>query len=216
MACCPFHDDKTPSLKVYDDHFYCFGCGATGNCTGFVAKLFGLRQIDAAKKISEDFGLGLFDRGIAVPIKMAANPKYEMQKWLSEARQTVKEYLTTLYKWHRDYAPRNQYDEFHPLFVESLQKIDYVEYLQDILTHGSEDDRQNNIKQYGLHSIEVQSVSLCQFNIFAVLRRRVQHIAENVRGFSVRFLDNVKILVCSLDITMTEPPLYLLYAHTAV
>ena len=26
MACCPFHDDKTPSLKVYDDHFYCFGC----------------------------------------------------------------------------------------------------------------------------------------------------------------------------------------------
>lgn len=50
MACCPFHDDKTPSLKVYDDHFYCFGCGATGDCTGFVAKLFGLRQIDAAKK----------------------------------------------------------------------------------------------------------------------------------------------------------------------
>ncbi|MDE7399049.1 MAG: hypothetical protein K2N06_05920 [Oscillospiraceae bacterium] len=25
MACCPFHDDKSPSLKVYDDHFYCFG-----------------------------------------------------------------------------------------------------------------------------------------------------------------------------------------------
>ena len=62
MACCPFHDDKTPSFKVYDDHFSCFGCGATGDCTGFVAKLFGLRQIDAAKKISEDFGLGLFDK----------------------------------------------------------------------------------------------------------------------------------------------------------
>ena len=143
MACCPFHDDKTPSLKVYDDHFYCFGCGATGDCTGFVAKLFGLRQIDAAKKISEDFGLGLFDRGNAVPIKMAVNPKYEMQKWLGEARQTVKEYLTELYKWHRDYAPRNQDDEFHPLFVESLQKIDYIEYLQDILTRGSEEDKRD-------------------------------------------------------------------------
>ena len=143
MACCPFHDDKTPSLKVYDDHFYCFGCGATGDQTGFVAKLFGLRQIDAAKKISEDFGLGLFDRGIAVPIKMAVNPKYEMQKWLGEARQTVKDYLTTLYKWHRDYAPRNQDDEFHPLFVESLQKIDYIEYLQDILTRGSEEDKRD-------------------------------------------------------------------------
>ena len=143
MACCPFHDDKTPSLKIYDDHFYCFGCGATGDQTGFVAKLFGLRQIDAAKKISEDFGLGLFDRGIAVPIKIAPNPKYEMQKWLGEARQTVKEYLTELYKWHRDYVPRNQDDEFHPLFVESLQKIDYIEYLQDILTRGSEEDKRD-------------------------------------------------------------------------
>ncbi|MDE6727253.1 MAG: DNA primase [Oscillospiraceae bacterium] len=143
MACCPFHDDKSPSLKVYDDHFYCFGCGATGDQTGFVAKLFGLRQIDAAKKISEDFGLGLFDRGIAVPIKIAPNPKYEMQKWISEARLTVKEYLTELYKWHRDYAPRNQDDEFHPLFVESLQKIDYIEYLRDILSRGSEEDKRD-------------------------------------------------------------------------
>ena len=143
MACCPFHDDKSPSLKVYDDHFYCFGCGATGDCTGFVAKLFGLRQIDAAKKISEDFGLGLFDRCNAVPIKIAPNPKYEMQKWISEARLTVKAYLTELYKWHRDYAPRNQDDEFHPLFVESLQKIDYIEYLRDILSRGSEEDKRD-------------------------------------------------------------------------
>lgn len=143
MACCPFHDDKSPSLKVYDDHFYCFGCGATGDQTGFVAKLFGLRQIDAAKKISEDFGLRLFDREFAAPIKMAVNPKYEMQKWLGEARLTVKEHLTELYKWHRDYAPRNQDDEFHPLFVESLQKIDYIEYLQDVLTRGSEEDKRD-------------------------------------------------------------------------
>lgn len=143
MACCPFHDDKTPSLKVYDDHFYCFGCGAAGDQTGFVAKLFGLRQIDAAKKISEDFGLRLFDREFAAPIKMAVNPKYEMQKWLGEARLTVKEYLTELYKWHRDYAPRNQDDEFHPLFVESLQKMDYIEYLQDILTRGSDEDKRD-------------------------------------------------------------------------
>lgn len=143
MACCPFHDDKTPSLKVYDDHFYCFGCGATGDCTGFVAKLFGLRQIDAARKISEDFGLGLFDRNFAAPIKIAADPKYEMQKWISEARLTVKEYLSTLYQWHRDYAPRNPSEQLHPLFVESLQKMDYIEYLGDILARGSEEDKRD-------------------------------------------------------------------------
>ncbi len=66
-----------------------------------------------------------------------------MQKWISEARLTVREYLAELYKWHRDYAPRNQDDEFHPLFVESLQKMDYIEYLQDILMRGSEEDRRD-------------------------------------------------------------------------
>lgn len=143
MVCCPFHDDKNPSLKIYDDHFYCFGCATTGDCTGFVAKLFGLRQIDAARKISEDFGLGLFDRNFAAPIKIAPNPKYEMQKWLSEAMLTIKEYLTELYKWDREYAPRNPSEQLHPLFVESLQKIDYIEYLQDVLTRGSEEDKRD-------------------------------------------------------------------------
>lgn len=143
MACCPFHADKNPSLKVYDDHFYCFGCGATGDCTGFVAKLFGIRQMDAAKKISEDFGLGLFDRNFAAPIKIAPNPKYAMQKWLSEARLTIGQYLNALYKWRKDYVPQNPSEQLHPLFVESLTKTDYIEYLEDVLTRGTEKDKQD-------------------------------------------------------------------------
>lgn len=39
--------------------------------------------------------------------------------------------------------PRNQDDEFHPLFVESLQKNDYIEYLSDILSRGSEEDKRD-------------------------------------------------------------------------
>ena len=30
MVCCPFHNDRTPSMKV-DSRFYCFGCGASGD-----------------------------------------------------------------------------------------------------------------------------------------------------------------------------------------
>ena len=56
MACCPFHEDKTPSMKVYEDHYHCFGCGEHGDATSYVARMFGLRQIDAARKLSEDFG----------------------------------------------------------------------------------------------------------------------------------------------------------------
>ena len=42
MACCPFHDDHTPSMKVNEDYFYCFGCGATGDVIDFTARLYDL------------------------------------------------------------------------------------------------------------------------------------------------------------------------------
>ena len=37
MACCPFHSDKSPSMKL-DERYYCFGCGATG--LQFVMQLY--------------------------------------------------------------------------------------------------------------------------------------------------------------------------------
>ena len=38
MACCPFHSDKSPSMKL-DERYYCFGCGATGDAVDLTAKL---------------------------------------------------------------------------------------------------------------------------------------------------------------------------------
>ena len=57
MICCPFHDDRHPSMKLNRDYFYCFGCGATGDVIDFVARLFGLSSYDAAKKLAYDFGI---------------------------------------------------------------------------------------------------------------------------------------------------------------
>ena len=39
MACCPFHNDHTPSMKLNEDYFYCFGCGATGDVIDLTATL---------------------------------------------------------------------------------------------------------------------------------------------------------------------------------
>ena len=44
MACCPFHNDRHPSMKLNEDYFFCFGCGAKGDVIDFVAKLFDLSQ----------------------------------------------------------------------------------------------------------------------------------------------------------------------------
>ncbi len=141
MACCPFREERTPSLKVYDDHFYCFGCGATGDCTGFVAKLFGISQFEAAKKISYDFGLNLFNREIAVPVNKALQAENDYRMWLKKAGDTLSEYLTQLTRWRKIYTPHNQTEQAHPLFVESLTKRDYIEYLSEVLIYGSDKEK---------------------------------------------------------------------------
>jgi Bifunctional DNA primase/polymerase, N-terminal/CHC2 zinc finger len=48
-ACCPFHDDRTPSLHAYADPadgWYCYGCGVGGDIYTFAALLIGIRQRD--------------------------------------------------------------------------------------------------------------------------------------------------------------------------
>ena len=60
MTCCPFHEDRCPSLKLNEDFFYCFGCGASGDVIDFTARLFGISLKNAAQKLSADFGINVF------------------------------------------------------------------------------------------------------------------------------------------------------------
>ena len=59
MICCPFHDDRHPSMKV-DKGFCCFACGAKGDVITFVADFFHLAPLEAAKKLAEDFQIPIF------------------------------------------------------------------------------------------------------------------------------------------------------------
>ncbi len=147
MACCPFHEDETPSLKIYDYHYYCFGCHATGDCTDFAARLFEIPQLEAAKRISYDFGLNLFENGIAVSIQVKANPEAEYCRWLMQTSSTITKYLNKLYEWRNRYQPSNQMETLHPLFAESLQRTSYIEYLAEILRYGSEQEKRKLFEQ---------------------------------------------------------------------
>ncbi len=64
LACCPFHDDKHPSMKI-DKNYYCFACGAGGDAVDYVSRMFGLSQYDAALKLVGDFQLPISARGKA-------------------------------------------------------------------------------------------------------------------------------------------------------
>src|SRR5947209_19519763 len=58
-ACCPFHNEKTPSFTVNDDkHFYhCFGCGAHGDAIRFLTDHRGMMFMDAVKELASKAGM---------------------------------------------------------------------------------------------------------------------------------------------------------------
>ncbi len=59
QACCPFHDEKTPSFTVSPgkQFYHCFGCGAHGNVVGFVMEYDRLGFIDAVEELAQKAGL---------------------------------------------------------------------------------------------------------------------------------------------------------------
>jgi hypothetical protein len=54
---CPFHNEKEPSFTVYEDNFYCFGCGEHGDIIDFVMKIGSIDFKDALSKLSELTGI---------------------------------------------------------------------------------------------------------------------------------------------------------------
>ena len=141
MACCPFHNDRHPSLKLNEDYFFCFGCGAKGDVIDFVTKLFDLSNYEAAQKLAADFGLD------PKPPTAAALPKPK-HPYIRQFREdemlcfrVLTDYLHLLEDWKVRYAPKAPDDALDDRFVEACQMIDYIEYLADILTVGDLEER---------------------------------------------------------------------------
>ena len=165
MACCPFHDDKNPSMKV-DQRFHCFGCGADGDVIDFTAKLFDLSPKEAAEKLAQDFGL-IYDSQ-APPRRRYVRQKTEAQKFREDRQQcyrVLSDYYYLLKKWEADNSPRTPEEEPHPRFVEAIQKKTYVEYLLDLFLYESEEEQKAWIAE---HTAEITH-----------LERRLKIMAEN-------------------------------------
>ena len=131
MCRCPFHNDRTPSLKFYDDHYHCFGCQTTGDVIDFVARYFGISPYEAAKKLAEDFGV---DPNVHVAL---LKPKRSYLEKFREDERTcfsvLVDYLRLLQKWKVQYAPRTRDEkDWDDRFVEACQMLSVIEHLVDL------------------------------------------------------------------------------------
>ena len=165
MACCPFHDDKNPSMKLNEEYFYCFGCGATGDVIDFTARLYNLSPKEAAEKLAQDFGLAYDSQ--APPRRRYVRRKSQAQKFKEDrdhAFRVLADYFHLLRKWETDYTPKTPEENPHPRFMEAIQKKDYVGYLLDFFLEDTPDEQRLWIAE---HQSEI-----------ANLERRVKIMAD--------------------------------------
>ncbi len=146
MACCPFHPDHTPSLKL-DNRFHCFGCGADGDAINYVSRLYGLRPYEAAKKILADFKIRspassyrYPSSGVNVARKKQIDAAFQ-KKW-QRICDNYREYLSWLIHWMLTEAPAKSLDDVSPHFEEACHQIDFITYrLEDMCFHWSTNEK---------------------------------------------------------------------------
>ena len=138
MTCCPFHEDRHPSLKLNKDYFYCFGCHASGDVIDFTGRLFGISLKDAVTKLAADFGVSEDARQVSV----RQNP-FRLDEL--RCRRVLTDYLHLLKEWKTCYAPKTPEDSLDDRFVESCQQYDRIAGLLEMLDEASPTQRSHAV-----------------------------------------------------------------------
>lgn len=145
FAICPIHNEKTPSFKIFNNKFYCFGCSWHGDIIDLVQQLFNLSFTDAIIKINDDFSVGL-----PINRKLTLRERRDIQRRQRKivAERKKRETSDFLYELRCDslwtewflldqiktmYAPKPDDDEWPPEFCKVLNEMPYLEYQIDCL-----------------------------------------------------------------------------------
>ena len=122
MVCCPFHADRTPSMKLNEDYFYCFGCGASGDVIDLAARLFSLSGYDAAKKLAADFGIAGQKPSILARLQRGKSQAETERRCF----RVLGGYLQILQDWKTNCAPQSPEDAIDPRYAEACHMLDIL------------------------------------------------------------------------------------------
>ena len=138
MTRCPFHEDHTPSMKLNDAYYYCFGCGATGDVIDLTARIFDLSSLQAARKLAQDFGFGP-DKPPSSAVALSRPPAAfsdTKQEDIAYCFRVLHDYHDLLTRWRTEFAPRSPEETLDDRFVEALHMLATVDDLIDRLAFG--------------------------------------------------------------------------------
>lgn len=116
---CPFHPDKTASLRIYEKGWHCFGCGIGSSVIDFVMKLFGIDYRQAVVRLNADFGLGLSTNGRPDPGALRRLRAERAEKERARAEFEA-EYMAKVTRYRSLWTARD-----NPANRDKLEYLDY-------------------------------------------------------------------------------------------
>lgn len=132
FICCPFHKEKTASMKIYPKDFYCFGCGENGDIFTFVMLMDGLTFKEAFKTLGGDS-----DNSFSTRLKIyQAQKKREMQKKIEEKLKQKRELNYLLMEVYRKWLER--LEPLSEAWSDTYNALQYQEYLWEVLNDPNE------------------------------------------------------------------------------
>ena len=180
---CMFHEEETPSFGIYEKNgkelWHCFGCTTGGDAVSWVAKYFNLRQFEAAKKLNEDFRLGLKIGG-----RLTKADKEHIQ------RQTHQRKIKTAWQTWQKQHEYSEIDRYKQLKREKEQAdeagdwqksaqlkgdIEFIDYQLDSIPDRTENDWQ---RIYLKENDIAEQQQLDDDNFFAVFAENEDIIEE--------------------------------------
>lgn len=171
FACCPFHEEKHPSMKL-DRNYYCFGCGIGGDVIDYVSRMFGLSQYEAALKLIEEFHLPIqgkvkLDRLQKKQFREARAEqahlfriKDRFKKWCNQTIEKLKDCLLEIEQFGIFLKDQPLEIIFSEDYATLLHAEPVMEYWLDILCFGVIEEKQE---------------------LFLKGRKEVEEVAERVR-----------------------------------
>ena len=154
-ACCPFHDDKHPSMKI-DKNYHCFACGVGGDVIDYTSRMFGLSQYDAALKLIEDFSLPADAKGnVELSVREKEHIRREkaerervtriqerFEKWCSQTIDMLRNCILEIDDVNRFLIGKPPDIIFSEDYAQMLHAEPLINYWLDILCMGDVSERQ--------------------------------------------------------------------------
>ena len=187
VGLCPFHNEKTPSFTVYENtqSFYCFGCGAAGDCVGFTRKIDNLDYIDAVKSLAQRAGMQM--------------PEDGYDDSLSKKRRTILEINRETARFYHSYMMSEEGKVGLQYFLDRGLSLKTIKHFGLGYSPNSWDSLIKHLKSLGYNLSDMLAagvVSKGEKGYYDYFRNRVMTPIIDVRGniiaFGGRVLDDSK------------------------